>query len=87
MKHELGNTLLKKVTPGYSNEASLIKDPYSIHIQRERESGYLSEKSSNILNGLHEQSEREKKTRKDKESVLKGLDDEKTSKFNFDNYF
>ena len=77
VKHELGNTLLKKVTPSpYPNDPTQMnKEQYSQIAQRE--SGYLSEKSSNILNGLHQQSEREKKTSREKDSILKGLEEEK----------
>jgi len=77
VKHELGNTLLKKVTPSpYPGDPSQMnKDQYSHNAQRE--SGYLSEKSSNILSGLHQQSEREKKSSREKESILKGLEEEK----------
>jgi len=77
VKHELGNTLLKKVSPmpNPADPALSSKEQYTPSAQRE--GSYLSEKSSNILNGLHQPSEREKKSSREKESILSGLNDDK----------
>ena len=56
-------------------DPALSKDQFTPSAQRE--ATYLSEKSSNILNGIHQQSEREKKSSRDKESILSGLNDDK----------
>ena len=60
--------------PNPADPALTSKDQYTPTGQRE---GYLSEKSSNILNGLHQQSERDKKSSREKESILSGLNDDK----------
>jgi len=66
-------------------DPALAKDQFTPSAQRE--SSYLSEKSSNILNGLHQPTDREKKSSREKESILSGLNDDKKGSFEILSFF
>jgi hypothetical protein len=74
VKNELGNTLLNKIEPSIKSEPTPPKEISSHYSSASRE--YLADKS-NIVNN---QSEQAKKSYREKEPILKSLEDDKKGK-------